>query len=160
MEIISVNETNWEELKAIRLAALKESPEAFSVSYEAALNRSESEWKARASGSEGCNFFIAKIGSQSVGIIGGFHKTDQYKLISMWVSPSQRGLGVAKLLINRVIKHAKKLNQDSICLEVSSNNVTACRLYEKYGFNLVSTSQSTANKASKILNKLQLNLNA
>lgn len=159
MEIISVVETNWKELKAIRLASLKESPDAFSASYEAALNFSESEWRARASGNEGRNFFIAKIGSQSVGIIGGVHKTGQYELISLWVSPSERGLGIAKLLIDRVIQHAKELNQCSIFLEVSSNNISACRLYEKCGFNFVSTSQGAVNKASKILNKLQLNLN-
>lgn len=158
MEIISVVESNWEELKTIRLASLKESPKAFSASYEAALNRSESEWKARASGREGCNFFIAKIGSQSVGIIGGVHKTGQYELVSMWVSPDQRGLGIAKLLINRVIQDAKELNQSSIFLEVSSNNISACRLYEKCGFYLLSTSQSTA-KTTKALKKLQLNLN-
>jgi len=157
MEIISVIETNWQELKAIRLASLKESPNAFSVSYESALNRSESEWRARASGVEGHYFFIAKIGSQSVGIIGGFYKTSQYELISMWVSPSQRGLGIAKSLINRVIQHAKELNQVSIFLEVSPANISACKLYEKCGFGLVSTSNSTENK---VLNKLQLNLNA
>lgn len=159
MEIISVGETNWEELKAIRLASLKESPDAFSASYEAALNFSESAWRARASGREGCNFFIAKIDSQSVGVIGGFHKTGQYELISMWVSPSQRGGGVAQLLVNRVIQHAKELNHSSIFLEVSSDNISACRLYEKCGFNLISTGQSTVNKAYKIFNKLQFNLN-
>ena len=109
MEIISVVEENWEELKAIRLASLKDSPVAFSASYEAALDFDESQWKIRASGKEGYKFFIAKNCGQLAGIVGGFYKTGEYELISMWVSPSQRNNGIAKVLINAIVQHAKSL---------------------------------------------------
>jgi ribosomal protein S18 acetylase RimI-like enzyme len=131
MEIISVVEKNWEELKAIRLASLKDSPEAFSASYKTALNFDASQWKIRASGKDGYKFFIAKNCGQLVGIVGGFYKTGEYELISMWVSPNQRNNGIAKVLVNAVIQHAKELEKDVIFLEVLSSNLPACRLYKE-----------------------------
>lgn len=160
MDIISVAEKDWQELKAVRLASLKESPEAFSASYETALGFDESQWKSRASGNEGCKFFIAKDVAQLVGMVGGFYKTGEYELISMWVSPGQRNNGIAKVLVNKVVQHAKELEKDSIFLEVLSNNLPACRLYKECGFNLVSTRNSSENGTFKVLDKFLLNLNA
>lgn len=153
MEIISVIESNWEELKSIRLAALKDSPNAFSASYEVALGFSEEEWRSRARGTDGRHFFIAKNGLVSIGVIGGLYKTGEYEVISLWVSPEQRGNGVAKMLINSVIQHAKALNKSSIFLEVDANNISACKLYEKHGFSLVSTTDCVVNGTPKTLNK-------
>ncbi len=160
MNVVAINESNWEELKAIRLKSLKESPEAFSASYSVVLNFSEEEWRSRASGSSGGKFFIAKKGLESVGIIGGFYKTGEYELVSMWVSPIERGRGIAKLLIHSVAQHAKQLGYNSIFLEVKSENIAAFKLYEKVGFKLVSTSSSSSNEIPASLNKMQLNLNA
>ena len=78
----------------------------------------------------------------------------------MWVSPSERGQGIAKLLIKKVISHAKELGFSSIFLEVRTTNISACKLYEILGFKLVSTSSSNHNGASASLNKLRLNLKA
>jgi ribosomal protein S18 acetylase RimI-like enzyme len=160
MEIVSVVEENWEELKAIRLASLKASPEAFSASYETALGFDESQWKIRASGKEGYKFFIAKNCGQLAGIVGGFYKTGEYELISMWVSPGQRNNGIAKVLINAIVQHAKELEKDFIFLEVLSSNLHACRLYKECGFNFVSTRDGSTNGTFKILNKFRLNLDS
>ena len=61
MNIVAITENNWEELKAIRLASLQESPEAFSASYSAALKFSEAEWRSRVSGNLGCIFLLRKM---------------------------------------------------------------------------------------------------
>ena len=160
MEILSVSEKNWEELKTVRLASLRESPEAFSASYEVASGLSEAQWKSRASGKEGCSYYIAKNESSLIGIIGGSYKTGEYELISLWVSPSQRENGIAKMLVYKIVQHAKNLKRSHIFLEVLSSNFTACKLYEQCGFSLVSTRRSTENGTVRILNKFQLNLNA
>ncbi len=160
MEIISVSEENWQELKALRLESLKESPEAFSASYEVALSFSESQWRNRASDNEACKFFIAEVGSVLVGIVGGFYQTGEYELISLWVSPSYRKTGVAKKLLCATIEHAKYLGKNHIFLEVLSNNVPACELYKQCGFRLVSTRSSTENGIVRELSRFWLNFNA
>jgi ribosomal protein S18 acetylase RimI-like enzyme len=132
--IVQVTEEHWEELKIIRLASLKDSPEAFAVRFETASNYSEADWRKRSSGKEGATFFIKKLENQPVGIISGIQRDDDYELVSLWVSPEQRSNGIAKCLIEKIIEHAKIIGKVSIFLEVSKTNFSARTLYKKTGF--------------------------
>ncbi len=140
--IIQITEEHWQELKSIRLASLKDSPDAFAVTFEAASNYSETDWKNRSAG-KGVTFFIKKLENQPVGIIGGIQRDDDYEMISLWVSPEQRGNGIAKLLIEKIIEHAKTIGIYSIFLEVSKINFSAYTLYEKTGFTTYQETEST-----------------
>lgn len=56
-------------------------------------------------------------------------------LFRMYVSKEFRGKGIAKKLIEEVVKRAKKLNGiEQINLTVIANNATAKALYQKIGF--------------------------
>jgi ribosomal protein S18 acetylase RimI-like enzyme len=141
--IIQITEEHWEELKYIRLASLRDSPKAFAVTFEAASNYSETDWRNRSAGKGGATFFIKKLENQPVGIIGGIQRDDDYELISLWVSPEQRGNGIAKSLIEKIIEHAKTIGKASIFLEVSKTNFSARTLYEKTGFTNYQETEST-----------------
>jgi ribosomal protein S18 acetylase RimI-like enzyme len=50
------------------------------------------------------------------------------------VSPSARGLGVARLLVNECMRRAREAGAEAIGLHTSRSMREAIRLYEKFGF--------------------------
>ena len=82
--------------RSVRLESLKESPEAFSSSYDDALTRSEQSWHdqadSSASGSDRATFII--LDEQTVGL-GALYRDENDssvgELIQMWVAPEIRG---------------------------------------------------------------------
>lgn len=69
-----------------------------------------------------------------VGYGGLWLTVDDAHVTTIAVEPSQRGKGLGELLLNALIDHAYDLGADQITLEVRVSNVTAQRLYLKYGF--------------------------
>ena len=70
----------------------------------------------------------------------------QLKIIPWWnkfayieelsVDTESRGKGVGQALISRAIEWAREHNYPGVTLETQTNNVPACKLYEKCGFAL------------------------
>jgi RimJ/RimL family protein N-acetyltransferase len=88
-------EDDWSSLKAVRLAALLDSPTAFGVSYESVAAYTDEQWKTRASGRQTA-FWLAFQGSEAIGLIGSaVSQAQRTNLIGMWVAPPARGSGVA-----------------------------------------------------------------
>jgi ribosomal protein S18 acetylase RimI-like enzyme len=52
------------------------------------------------------------------------------------VEPDYRGQGVGYALIQRAVEWAKSTGLPGIMLETQDNNVAACRLYQRCGFEL------------------------
>ena len=50
------------------------------------------------------------------------------------VDPEFRGKGIGMALINHAVEWARNHNYPGVCLETQTNNVPACKLYEKCGF--------------------------
>lgn len=62
-----INEDDWEILKTVRLAALKDSPTSFGLSYVTAAAYSEQQWRDRASHQTQPQFLVAMEQGQVVG---------------------------------------------------------------------------------------------
>ena len=131
---MSICRNEWQDLRRIRLDSLLDAPEAFSVSYQDALDYTQNDWEIRASQDGEPRFFIAYQDENPVGLVGGIFSNQEYELISMWVSPAYRALGVARLLVNRLKEHATSEKHIRIVLKVSSDNKVARGFYSKYGF--------------------------
>jgi GNAT superfamily N-acetyltransferase len=129
-----------EALRAIRLAALEESPSAFGSSYEAEARRTDAEWTDRArlgaAGADRVTFF-ALVDNHVVGLVGGFRPEADgslVELVSMWTSPEARRTGVARALAAAVIGWATDVAATTVCLWVTRGNGPAHTLYESMGF--------------------------
>ena len=122
--------------RAIRLEALKGSPEAFGQSYEHADAQPNEHFLRGVSGPH--RIFAAFAGGTAVGT-AGFYVMDGPKvahrgmLWGMYVAPSHRGTGFARRLIETVITHATPL-VEQIHLHVVTTNPTAYSLYRRMGF--------------------------
>jgi GNAT superfamily N-acetyltransferase len=134
-------------LKAIRLAALKDSPFAFGSSYEAEAERTDDEWTARAQlGAEGVTrvTFFALLNDQVVGLVGGFRPDGDrlvVDLVSMWTSPRARRAGIGRALVHAVLGWARDVSATTVALWVTRGNAPAQRLYESMGFRETGESQ-------------------
>lgn len=127
-------------LRATRLRALADAPEAFGSEYGETLERPESEWverAERASAGDRQAFFVAEADGEWVGMVLG-HAPDGERvtcdLASMWVSPEARGSGVSRALVEVVLAWAAESGFERVVLSVTEGNEPARRLYASCGF--------------------------
>jgi ribosomal protein S18 acetylase RimI-like enzyme len=121
-------------LRSVRIAALRDAPEAFCATLEQALQRTSDEWSAQL---EALPTFVASIGAEDVGVVrGGPHdrEPDTAFLLSLWVAPRARGMGVGEALIAAVVAWARAAGFARLVLDVADENVHAVRLYARCGF--------------------------
>ena len=129
--------------KQIRLASLKDAPNAFETTYDAALQRTDEMWHARvestAQGSDQA-IFLALFDQLPIGIAALVRikgQTDSGELMQVWVSPEHRGTGVAWDLMNSIFKWAQENNFHRIIAGVTKVNAGALKFYTKYGFSRI-----------------------
>lgn len=121
----------WRQLRDIRLRALTDSPDAFASTLDRELALGEADWQWRIA--NGCNV-IAAIGSEPVGLAGGYLHAGVPELIAMWVQPESRGAGVADVLVDAVAGWAREQGADRLTLWVVDGNERAERVYLRLGF--------------------------
>ena len=125
---------DWEGLRAIRLEALKDTPDAYGSTYEESARWSDAQWKNAASTRL---YYLADRDGRVVGMVsGGFN--DGYPgtrwLYGMYVTPSERGTGTANRLVRSIEEWAKRHGVDEIYLHVTASVPRARAFYDKVGF--------------------------
>ncbi|KIL51621.1 acetyltransferase [Jeotgalibacillus alimentarius] len=139
MKIRRLNENDAESYFDIRLASLKNNPEAFATSFEEEQHQPIELYKNRLT-SDASITLGAIHNEQLVGIIT-IVKSNKQKLmhraeiVSTYVVPGNRGKQIGrKLVIHALdeIKHIPGIEQ--VYLMVESNNTAAKTLYESAGF--------------------------
>jgi GNAT superfamily N-acetyltransferase len=127
-------------LQRVRLAALADSPDAFSSTLAREAAFADEEWAARAAASSsGVSRMtvFAEDGRDVLGLIGGYRETDAsttVELVSMWVHPNARRAGVGRDLVQAVIDWARETSASEVALGVIRGNEAAEGLYEAMGF--------------------------
>jgi GNAT superfamily N-acetyltransferase len=121
-------------LRAIRLEALADTPEAYGSTYAETVVWDDAQWREVA---QRWNYFLAEEGGQVVGMAtGGLH--DLYPgtwwLFAMYVAPRVRGTGVADLLVEHVGAWARAEGATELYLHVTELVPRARAFYEKAGF--------------------------
>jgi GNAT superfamily N-acetyltransferase len=124
----------WELLRDVRLAALREAPYAFGSTYAREAPFTEEQWRGRLSSRSVTFFAEVPEGVEPAGLAGVYEEDGMADLVSMWVRPSARGLGVGKALVTAAADWAKARDHDTLYLWVTETNPGAVRLYERCGF--------------------------
>ncbi len=165
VEIRRLSEEDWEILRAVRLAALGDSPTAFASTLERELALDERLWRDRAGsgawwvgfdeagemGGAGQSSVPAGAGPAErgdaaagpVGVVAGAPggASGDRHLTAMWVAPARRGHGVSGLLVDRVVAWARADGGTRLLLWVVTTNEPARRLYGRHGFRPTGVSQ-------------------
>jgi ribosomal protein S18 acetylase RimI-like enzyme len=126
---------DWELMRDVRLAALAEAPYAFGSTYAREADFTEERWRGRFS-ERSATFFAHEETADAApdGLVGVYVEDGAAELVSMWVRPSARGLGVGEALVEAVAAWAKAHDFRSLFLWVTESNANAVRLYERLGF--------------------------
>jgi len=119
--------------RRIRLRALQEDPYAFGTTYAEASQWDAARWEAQV-----VEFatFVAVLDGHDVGVARGasHHLSDMRELVSMWVDPAARRMGVAAQLIESVAAWAAAAGATLLVLDVVAGNAAAIALYRRAGF--------------------------
>ena len=132
---------DWPLLRELRLASLRDAPEAFGQTHATAEAISDDEWQqtARASATGDSRIWLlATDADRAEGLVQARRRTpDDCLIFSMWVAPGARRTGVGRLLIDSAADWASKWGARRMVLWVTGVNEGAHRFYERIGFTVM-----------------------
>jgi GNAT superfamily N-acetyltransferase len=123
-------------VRAVRLRALADAPDAFSTTLEQDRARPDEDWRARLS-TDRTATFLATTADGDVGMAVGAPydgSPGAAGLFGMWVDPRARGGGVGGALVDAVLAWARSRGYRRILLDVGDENAAAIALYARRGF--------------------------
>jgi GNAT superfamily N-acetyltransferase len=123
-----------ERLREIRLASLRDAPDAFGSTYDETAARPDSSWRGQL---ETLATFVAVVAGLDVGIVRGAPFDGEPTaaiLLSMWVAPAARGKGAGEALVSAVADWAREEGFERLLLDVANDNAPAIALYARTGF--------------------------
>jgi RimJ/RimL family protein N-acetyltransferase len=121
-----------ERLKALRLRALREDPDAFGSTYEREAAFGDEVWAARAA--ERRTFVAVDDEDRWLGMAVARDHDGIALLNGMWVAPEGRGQGIAGALCDSCADWAQRRGFDALYTSVVIGNDAAERVYERAGF--------------------------
>jgi ribosomal protein S18 acetylase RimI-like enzyme len=125
---------DWRVLRAARLAALLDSPQAFTSSYARESVWGEFEWR-RVFDAATC--IVAVEAGKVIGLaksVAEPWRPGMRHLESIWVAPTHRRRGVFRALLNHLAEIDHRLGVTDLMLWVLEDNYGAQRAYEALGF--------------------------
>ena len=130
-----LGEDDWEDYRSVRLAALRESPEAFVATVDQEEAYDEDFWRERMVRSAR---LVAEregraIGVVSVGTATGNEETAG-ELFGLWVHPEARGSGVATRLVKDGASLAAQRGHSHLVYWVGTENGRAVAFASGMGF--------------------------
>lgn len=134
IELHTLAAADWRIWRELRLAALAEAPTAFGSGLADWQDAGEERWRQRLAIPGSVNF-VALLDGHPAGMASGVPGDDgALELISMWVSPAARGLGVGDRLVESVAQWARQQGAAELRLSVAEDNEKAAALYRRNGF--------------------------
>ena len=138
IQIVRAAPEDWELVRELRLRALVDSPDAFGATLEHERAYGRDGWLAWIEGWGGATnaLFLALRDATVVGMAVGSITPgrDDAHLYGMWVDPSDRGAGLGRRLVERVLAWARAVGAATVDLSVTDANAGARAFYERMGF--------------------------
>jgi ribosomal protein S18 acetylase RimI-like enzyme len=130
-----LDEDDWAQYRDVRLAALQESPEAFVATFEEESALDEAAWRERMRRSRR---LVAASGGNVVGVVSigraGQEEDNAGELFGLWVTPAERGSGVAWQLVQAGAAQARADGRSHLAYWVGTDNGAAVAFASSFGF--------------------------
>lgn len=134
VEVVRAGPDDWQRVRALRLRALRDAPDAFWATADEEEGLSPAQWRERLAAGA---MFVAVSDGRLVGLaVAGPHWREPADagLSSLWVAPELRGSAAAAALVAAVAAWARGAGYRRLRLEVADDNHRAVRFYERLGF--------------------------
>ena len=150
IDVRPVAVAQWATMRAVRLAALSESPHLFGSTTASEERLDEAEWRRRTERSA-----LAWDGAEPVGIVAWVWTQEprQADLVAMWTAPAHRGRGVGAALVRWVIAEVAGTRRAVLELGVVEDNTPAVNLYRRLGF--VQTGTQLGVRSGDVLRRMR-----
>ena len=164
MNIRRLSASDATAFRAVRLAALLDTPEAFASSHVEEADLPLAAFEARLVERPGHAVFGAFDGDTLAGITGlkreaMLQTAHKGHIWGMYVAAAARGHGVARELMLAALAHARATpGIAKVTLSVDSANVAAIALYESLGFVVFAREQDATRLAGASRDELQMHL--
>jgi ribosomal protein S18 acetylase RimI-like enzyme len=136
--IHDITEDDWRLLRAIRLRALQDAPNAFTSNYGAEAGHDERRWRERLRSNLWLLAFQDGTAAPPIGVIAATRQplapAGEPFLSSLWVDPEHRRHGVARELIDAAADLVAARGAEAVSLWVLDDNTAAHSLYSVAGF--------------------------
>lgn len=152
-------EQDWEVVRALRLAALQEAPEAFCSTHEQEAAASEDEWR---SWTRAPACIVAFDEGAAVGMVAARSPgpPQPWSLVALWVAPTHRKQQVGRRLVEALVVNARASGVRRVVLGVVETNVKARRLYEECGFVTTGHARSIPGTSRRVELEMALELDS
>lgn len=130
----TLDEDEWQLYREVRLAALKDAPEAFVARYEDEASYDEDFWRERMVRSRR---IIAERDDAAVGLVClGLHNDKEHigEVFGLWTAPTARGDHIARQLVTAAAEQAAAEGRKLLYFWVGSDNVPAIGFASNFGF--------------------------
>ena len=129
----SLGVEDWERYRAVRLAALEESPHAFVATHDEEAAEPEEFWRTRMQRS---TRLLAEREGVALGIasVGAADDPGVAQLFGLWVHPDARGSGVATELVRAGARVAAGAGKRQLLYWVGTENGRAVAFASGFGF--------------------------
>jgi ribosomal protein S18 acetylase RimI-like enzyme len=132
--IEQAQDATWRRVRAVRLRALEDFPDALGSTLAHELTFADAEWRLRLARVDAATF-LATLNGADVGItVVAKNEDGEASIYSVWVAPEARGKGAGDALMSAAVVWAKAHAFVRITLDVGDFNTPAIRLYERHGF--------------------------
>lgn len=124
----------WQLYRDVRLAALRDAPEAFIARFEDEASNDDAFWRERMSRA---TRIVAERGDELVGLVClGLHNEDPEtgEVFGLWTAPSVRGQRVARDLVGTARQKAAEDDRRLLYFWVVSDNASAVGFAGSFGF--------------------------
>jgi ribosomal protein S18 acetylase RimI-like enzyme len=145
MQIARLEPTHRVAVRALRLRALREEPNAFLASYDEDVESWTEEFlRAGLTKPLGTAIYGALEGGALVGMVG-LNRDSRAKarhrglIWGLYVAPEARRRGVGRALVDAAIVEARTAGIEHLELRVSTTQAPARALYERLGFRSIGT---------------------
>ncbi len=162
MEVHRLGPEHAAEYWELRLEALRESPEAFLTTYQAAIAK-ENPVDSTAKRLEAVSNYTygAYMERQLVGVVTMLRKEQEKvahkgDILAMYVTKSARGNGVGYELLKKAKQDAAEIGIEQLGLSVVADNLAAQHLYKKAGFTCYGVEKNAIKQENEYVDEIHM----
>lgn len=139
MVIRQLKQSDWQQLKSIRLESLKNASYAFGSRYENEEKLSGGQWQSLLTAENRYYFGCLDSENEVMAMAGIKLQNQQWLIFGVYLKPQYRGQVIMPELLKYIINNTRDLLANSglpLGLTVVTSNISAVKIYQQLGFTI------------------------